>query len=267
MSCLNHANEERNDMLHTITLLGYDIVAGRINDCVSDIARAISEHAEPRSFACLNPHSHVIAKQDSAFYEALQAVDWLVPDGAGVVLASLFLQCPVQERITGSDVFYGLHDQMNRQGGGSIFFLGSSEEILAEIRKRMGADYPNLRVVGTFSPPYKAEFSPTEQDEMIASINAVKPDVLWVGMTAPKQEKWIHQNRHRLDVKFVGAIGAVFDFYTGKVKRSHPVFQKLGLEWLPRLFQEPRRLWKRMGISAPIFIWDVLKAGGTKKVG
>jgi N-acetylglucosaminyldiphosphoundecaprenol N-acetyl-beta-D-mannosaminyltransferase len=115
-------------------------------------------------------------------------------------------------------------------------------------------------VAGTFSPPYKPEFSPAELDMMIAAINAVRPDVLWVGMTAPKQEKWIYQNRHRLQVKFIGAVGAVFDFYTGRVKRSHPIFQNLGLEWLPRLLQEPRRLWRRMGVSAPIFIWHVLKA-------
>jgi UDP-N-acetyl-D-mannosaminuronic acid transferase (WecB/TagA/CpsF family) len=70
------------------------------------------------------------------------------------------------------------------------------------------------------------------------------------------------QNRHRLQVKFIGVVGAVFDFYTRRAKRSHPVFQKLGLEWLPSLLQEPRRLWRRMGISAPIFLWNVLKAGG-----
>jgi N-acetylglucosaminyldiphosphoundecaprenol N-acetyl-beta-D-mannosaminyltransferase len=134
------------------------------------------------------------------------------------------------------------------------------DKTLAEIRQRMAADYPHLLVVDTFSPPFKPEFTPAELDKMIAAINAVRPDILWVGMTAPKQEKWVHQNRHRLQVKFIGAVGAVFDFYTGRVKRSHPIFQKLGLEWLPRLLQEPRRLWRRMGISAPIFLWNDLKA-------
>jgi N-acetylglucosaminyldiphosphoundecaprenol N-acetyl-beta-D-mannosaminyltransferase len=247
-------------MLKTARFLDHTIVAGSIGACIEDIVASIGTTTKPRWLACLNPHSHVIAKDDPVFSEALHATDWLVPDGAGVVLASRFLGCPVHERITGSDVFYGLHGHLNRQGASSIFFLGSTEEILAEIRRRMTMDYPNLRVAGTFSPPYKPEFSSAELDEMIAAINAVKPDVLWVGMTAPKQEKWIHQNRHRLQVKFVGAIGAVFDFYTGRVKRSHPVFQKLGLEWLPRLLQEPRRLWRRMGISAPIFLWHVLKA-------
>jgi N-acetylglucosaminyldiphosphoundecaprenol N-acetyl-beta-D-mannosaminyltransferase len=78
-------------------------------------------------------------------------------------------------------------------------------------------------------------------------------------MTAPKQEKWIDQNRSRLKVKFAGAIGAVFDFYAGQVQRSHPIFQRLGLEWLPRLIQQPRRLWRRMFISAPLFVWHVFK--------
>ena len=105
---------------------------------------------------------------------------------------------------------------------------------------------------------------------MVTAVNAAAPDVLWVGMTAPKQEKWILENHARLNVKFAAAIGAVFDFYTGKVKRSHPVFQRLGLEWLPRLIQQPRRLWRRMFVSAPIFIWHVLrqwlKQNGGKKM-
>jgi len=246
--------------LRQVSFLDYTIVPSSSKECVDDITRKIFDTANPRWLACLNPHSYAIAKSDHPFSEALHDTDWLVPDGAGVVLASGLLGVPVHERITGSDIFYGLHDRLNRQGGGSIFFLGSTEDILAEIRQRMVTDYPNLRVVGTFSPPYKSEFSSQELDEMITAINAVQPDILWVGMTAPKQEKWIHQNRDRLQVKFIGAIGAVFDFYTGRVKRSHPIFQKLGLEWLPRLLQEPRRLWRRMGISAPVFILDVLKA-------
>jgi len=246
------------NMLKTSRFLDYTIVADSISECVDDIAASIATATGPSWFACLNPHSHVIAKDDTVFRKALQETDWLVPDGVGVVLASRFLKCPVHERITGSDVFFGVHDRLNRQAGSSIFFLGATEEVLADIRRHMAADYPNLRVAGTFSPPYKPEFNRYEINEMIAAINAAQPDVLWVGMTAPKQEKWIHQNRHRLQVKFIGAIGAVFDFYTGRVKRSHPLFQKMGLEWLPRLLQEPRRLWRRNFISNPKFVMQVL---------
>jgi len=240
-------------------ILDYSIVAGSIVECVEDIAGAIASTNTPRWFACLNPHSYAIAKEDPTFTNALHNADWLVPDGSGVVMAANYLKCPVHERITGSDIFYGLHEHLERQGGGRIFFLGSTEEILWEIGQNMALDYSNLKVVGTFSPPYKPEFSDVEIDEMVAAINAAKPDVLWVGMTAPKQEKWIYQNRQRLQVKFIGAIGAVFDFYTGHVQRSHPIFQSMGLEWLPRLLQEPRRLWRRMGVSAPLFVWDVLR--------
>jgi N-acetylglucosaminyldiphosphoundecaprenol N-acetyl-beta-D-mannosaminyltransferase len=114
-------------------------------------------------------------------------------------------------------------------------------------------------VAGTYSPPFKPTYSAAELDKMVAVINTSNADVLWVGMTAPKQEKFIYQNKDRLNVRFAAAIGAVFDFYAGNVKRSSPNFQRIGLEWLPRLLQEPGRLWRRMVVSAPIFLYHVLR--------
>ena len=99
---------------------------------------------------------------------------------------------------------------------------------------------------------------------MIAAVNKCKPDILFVGMTAPKQEKWVHTNNTFLDVKVITCIGAVFDFYAGTVKRSSPFWIKLGLEWLPRLLREPKRLWKRNFVSTPLFLWDLLKAKNYK---
>ncbi|KJS08382.1 MAG: hypothetical protein VR73_05950 [Gammaproteobacteria bacterium BRH_c0] len=210
--------------------------------------------------ACLNPHSYAVAKGDAQFNAALMDADWLIPDGAGILLASRIQGGNIRERITGSDIFWQMHKLMDRAGGLRVFFLGSTEETLTLIYSKMAVDFPNIQVVGTYSPPFKPEYSPQELDEMIDAINATQADVLWVGMTAPKQEKWIYVNRERLEVRFAAAIGAVFDFYTGRVKRSHPVFQWLGLEWLPRLVQQPRRLWRRMFISAPIFLWDAVKS-------
>jgi N-acetylglucosaminyldiphosphoundecaprenol N-acetyl-beta-D-mannosaminyltransferase len=165
----------------------------------------------------------------------------------------------ISERVTGSDIFHGVLEALNQAGGCSVFFLGATEETLVAIRVRMAMDFPNVRMAGTYSPPFKQIFSDDDNERMVAAINAVAPDVLWVGMTAPKQEKWLHEEYGQLNVKFAAAVGAVFDFYTGRVKRSHAVFQWLGLEWLPRLVQEPRRLWRRMFISAPIFVWYVLR--------
>jgi len=244
-------------------ILGYAVGCSSAAVCVAEVFARLQAVPGTDSgcawLACLNPHSYAVALEDKTFFRALHDADWLVPDGAGIVLASSLLGGKVYERVTGSDVFFGLHSLMNSTGGMSVFFLGATEETLALIRERMARDYPNIRVAGTCSPPFKPDYTDAELEEMIKAINAVKPDVLWVGMTAPKQEKWIHENRTRLNVRFAGAIGAVFDFYTGRVQRSHPVFQRLGLEWLPRLIQQPKRLWRRMFVSAPIFLWHVFR--------
>ncbi len=244
-------------------ILGYQVDALSAQECTAQLFGALCDDQRADThcawLACLNPHSYAVALDDADFARALKAADWLIPDGAGVVMASQVLGRRVAERVTGSDVFYGLSQRMNAAGGMSVFFLGATEHTLARIRVQMVNDYPEIRVVGTYSPPFKPVYSEAELGEMIQAINTAKPDVLWVGMTAPKQEKWIHQNRDRLEVKFAGAIGAVFDFYTGQVKRSHPLFQQLGLEWLPRLIKQPRRLWRRMFVSAPIFLWHVCK--------
>ncbi len=247
-------------------MLGYSVDCEPNNVLLDEIFSAIQRL--PRGggakqanswIACLNPHSYAVALEDEGFARALRDADWLIPDGAGIVIASKLLGGRIRERVTGSDVFFGLHSRMNAATGMSVFFLGATEDTLARIRNRMATDYPSISVVGTFSPPFKPSYSTAELDEMIDAVNASRADVLWVGLTAPKQEKWIYENRSRLNVKFAGAIGAVFDFYTGQVKRSPLVFQRMGLEWLPRLIQQPRRLWRRMFISAPIFLWHVVK--------
>lgn len=190
----------------------------------------------------------------------MNAADWLIPDGVGVVLASRTLGGRIRQRVSGPDMFYGVHDLMQKSENYSVFFLGSSEDTLAEICRRMSMDWPNIRVAGTYSPPFKPDFSDDDVERMVASVNAVSPDVLWVGLTAPKQEELVNRILPQLNVRFAGAVGAIFDFYAGKVKRSHPVFRRLGLEWLPRLLHEPRRLWRRMFVSAPIFMWHVCLA-------
>lgn len=241
------------------SILGYAVDSHSVTACADSMFRAIGTTHRCTWLACLNPHSYVGALEDQKFGAALKDADWLIPDGVGVVMASRMLGGAIKERVTGSDIFFSLHQRMNAAGGMSVFFLGATEETLRLICERMAKDYPHIRVAGTYSPPFKPVFPREEIDDMIAAVNAAAPDVLWVGMTAPKQEKWIYENRSKLNVKFAGAVGAVFDFYTGKVKRSPVIFQRLGLEWLPRLLQEPRRLWRRMGVSAPIFFSHVLQ--------
>lgn len=235
-------------------ILGYPVYACGGSACLASITEWIEAGNHPRWLACLNPHSYAEAENNPAFSGALRTADWLIPDGIGVVLASRAIGGAIKDRITGSDIFLGVLERMESGVGCRAFFLGSTECVLGAIRRRVEAEFRSVTVVGTYSPPFKSEFDDADLDKMIAAINSARPDVLWVGMTAPKQELWIKNNIHRLaTVKFVAAIGAVFDFYSGRVRRASPVLQRFGLEWLTRFLRQPRRLWRRTLVSAPLF--------------
>ena len=246
-------------VLETENILGYPIAVQSNSDCIELIVDWLEDADSTRYFVCANPHSIQVAQTDETFNAALLNADLITPDGIGIVMASKLLGGGITDRVTGSDVFSGLTEKLNQVGGKRYFFLGSTEEVLAQIESKMLQESPNVFVAGTYSPPFKPEFTEEDNKAMVEAINAARPDVLWVGMTAPKQEKWIYENKDQLDVRFIGAIGAVFDFYVGRVQRSHPVFQRAGLEWLPRLLQEPRRLWRRNFVSNPAFMLRVLQ--------
>lgn len=239
--------------------VGYTLFSGSAACCAAEMAAEINSGRRTcKVMACLNPHSFVVARDDSHFKSALQQADWLVPDGVGVVIAAQWLGLPVGARVTGPDVFLAVMERLDKLKG-SVFFLGSSEQTLARIRAKVAVEYPGVVFAGACSPPFKPEFTPEDNAAMVAAVNAASPDILWVGMTAPKQEKWLAAHRASLNVGAAGAVGAAFDFFAGTVKRSPKVFRTLGLEWLPRLIQEPLRLWKRIFISAPIFFAEVLR--------
>jgi N-acetylglucosaminyldiphosphoundecaprenol N-acetyl-beta-D-mannosaminyltransferase len=240
-------------------ILGYSVDTLTVEECADGIFESL--RAGKRTWlACFNPHSYSMSLKDKVFSRALKSADWLVPDGSGVVLASRLLGGEIRDRVTGSDVFAGLNQRLNAAGLMRVFFLGSTKETLALIKKRMANDYPNVKVAGVYSPPFKDVYSNAEISEIIKAVNSAAPDVLWVGLSAPKQEKFVFESRARLNVKFVAAVGAVFDFYSGNVKRDKDSwFVSHGMEWLPRLLQEPGRLWKRMFVSAPVFLIHVVR--------
>lgn len=236
----------------------YKICKDPVQSCVAQVKYWLEANEKRRFFACANPHSIIVADSDPLFKKALLGADFLTADGVGIVIASKLLGGSIRERVTGWDIFISVTELLNRIEG-SAFFLGSTKENLINIKERLKTEFPNVSVVGTYSPPFRSEFSGNDNEEMISAIRKARPDVLWVGMTAPKQEKWIYRNLSKLDVKFIGPIGAVFDFFSNRVKRSHPAFQKVGLEWLPRLLKEPKRMWKRNFISSPEFMFKVIK--------
>ena len=237
----------------TEDIAGYSICTLPPARCVSDMTEWIERGAAPGFFACANPHSLVVAEQRPEFKAALSAADWLTPDGQGILLASRMAGGAIRERVTGADVFEGLSRALSERGGYRVFFLGSSERTLEAMTSRFAREFPKLEIAGSHSPPFAEEFTQAQMDGMVERVNQAKTDVLWVGMTAPKQELWIHENLPRLEVKFIGAIGAVFDFFAGTKERPALFYQKLGLEWLVRVMREPRRLGHRVLVSVPQF--------------
>lgn len=214
----------------------------------------------------INAHSYNVAQEDEAFAEALREGDVLTADGASIVHACRYLNTPSQptERVAGWDVFIYEMTALEKRAEAdnthpTVFFMGSSPDVLQRIKERAALDFPYLKIL-TYSPPYKPEFSPEDNVAIIGAINAANPDLLWIGMTAPKQEKWTYRYWQKLDIHcHVGTIGAVFDFYAGTAKRAPLWWQQHSLEWLYRLIKEPRRMWRRYIIGNVKFIKYILK--------
>lgn len=246
----------------------------------------------------INAHSYNTARKDGLFAEALTNGDVLIPDGVSIVKACRWIKAKSQpkERIAGWDLFSFEMENLERKQCGmlnvecgannssldnsqsaladnpkfkiqnsefrspqrTVMFMGSSEKVLDLIVKRAAEVYPHLKIV-TYSPPYKPEFSEEDNKAIIDAINAANPDLLWIGMTAPKQEKWTFSHWDELNIHcHVGTIGAVFDFFAGTVERAPIWWQRHGLEWLYRLLKEPKRMWRRYIIGNALFLFNVI---------
>jgi len=228
--------------------LGYEVFADNLEKLTTNHKTVINT---------INQYSYCMAEQDKDFKSALKNSDILLPDGIGIVAAAKFLNGSLIRRVTGADLHTYLLKELNEKGG-SCFYLGSSANTLEKIGKRLKKEYPNIK--GHFySPPFARKFTSEQDQEMIARVNEVNPDVLFIGMTAPKQEKWAITHKSELNAKYICSIGAVFDFYAGTVKRPNKIWMDLGLEWMGRMVAEPRRLYKRYLIYGPVFAYRLIQ--------
>jgi N-acetylglucosaminyldiphosphoundecaprenol N-acetyl-beta-D-mannosaminyltransferase len=197
-------------------------------------------------------HSLVEAADDPVLLEAFAAPDSLaLPDGVPIVWVGR-AQGKGVERVCGPDVMPALLDR-SRASGARHYFYGGAPGVAERLAGRMRAAYPGLEVVGTYSPPFRAQSA--EEDAADAElINAARPDYVWVGLGAPKQDLWAARQRPYLDSAVVLAVGAAFDFHSGGLRRAPAWMQRLGLEWLYRLAAEPRRLARRYFVTNSRFV-------------
>jgi N-acetylglucosaminyldiphosphoundecaprenol N-acetyl-beta-D-mannosaminyltransferase len=246
--------------LRSNLLLGVPIGPASLNEIIDDSLQAVDSTLKqriPYVFACANPHSLAVAEHDAEFKAALLEAQAVVADGVGVTLMAKLCGRDIGPRITGSDYFVALMSALNARRRARVLFFGSHEHVLLQLAERVRTDFPRIEIVGLFSPAF-GEWSPEQNEAYLDAINIQRPDVLWVGMTAPRQEKWIAANRQRLNAGVAGAIGAVFDYYAGTVQRAPQWMCAAGLEWAFRMAREPRRMWRRNFVSAPVFFWRVL---------
>lgn len=237
------------DVNSEVICLGYPIFNSSLNDLPNRSKLLVNT---------INQYSYCIAEEDSVFKEALLNSDVILPDGVGIVFASSWLNGVKVKKIAGAD-FHEYQLKRLNEINGSCFYLGASNETLKKIQIRLQKEYPKVKI-GSFSPPYKSNFSEEDNFKMIREINNFSPDVLFIGMTAPKQEKWSYLQKENLDAKIICSIGAVFDFYAGTVQRPSRIWQNLGLEWFGRLLKEPKRMWKRYIYYGFVFAKHLVKA-------
>lgn len=218
----------------------------------------------PAIFTTANAHSIVVAQRTPEFLAHFREATVVLPDGVLPLWAGRLSGGKLCERVAGPDFVDAFLAAASSERL-NVFFMGSTEQTLARLSENLGRRHPGWKLSGTLAPPF-GPFSAATDRAIISSINAARPDALFVGMTAPKQELWISRNRAALDVPFVMGVGAAFDYLAGTVRRVPRGLGQLGFEWLFRLAQEPRRLWRR-NLSSAVFLSLVLKAGLRARLG
>lgn len=195
------------------------------------------------SYICVaNVHTTVMAYEDKSYRKIQNSAAMALPDGAPLSVCSRRAGFSQAQRVTGPDLMTELFLRAP-QNGYRHFFYGSTPQTLEAMRVTLRRDYPGVVIAGMYAPPFRP-LTQEEDREVTARINDAKPDFVWVGLGAPKQEQWMYAHRGRLNAVSVG-VGAGFDYLAGTIRRAPRIMQMLCLEWLYRLMQDPRRLWKR----------------------
>ncbi|HMD84366.1 MAG TPA: WecB/TagA/CpsF family glycosyltransferase [Terriglobia bacterium] len=212
----------------------------------------IREHDRPHWIAVTGSHGALEAHRHPDFRAVLHTADLSVPDGRWAArFAAKKMSCSTHQ-VRGADLLSAFCD-LSRQKGFTNYFYGDTDETLALASDRLRQKYPGVRIIGAYSPPFR-NLTPDEDAQVIAMINQANPDVLWVALGLPKQERWIVAHRDRLKTPVIVAVGAALKFHSGKVVPAPRWASQAGLEWLWRLWHEPRTVWRRAMIYGPQFM-------------
>jgi N-acetylglucosaminyldiphosphoundecaprenol N-acetyl-beta-D-mannosaminyltransferase len=208
-----------------------------------------------RGYVCVAAvHTVMAAQHDPELRAAVLSADYTVPDGQPLVWALNLLGARLASRVYGPDLMHAACERAAQTGLGFYLYGGRNPGALSQLACNLRLRHPGLRIVGGHAPPFR-DLTPEEEDAVVADIHRSGADVVWVGIGVPKQEKWMARMRPRLQTPVLIGVGAAFDFHAGLVPQAPDWMQRLGLEWLFRLAQEPRRLWRRYLRYNPRFVW------------
>lgn len=235
-------------------VLGVGVSAINMQDAVQISDSLIQSNG--KGYVCVTGvHGVIEARSDMDFRRILNGSLLTTPDGMPMVWIGRMRGLSRMRRVYGPDFMIELCRHSVERGYRHFLYGGGpgvAEQLAEALRKRC----PGLQVVGTYTPPFRA-LNPSEEADLAAMVAEAKPDVLWVGLSTPKQERFMAGYLDKLDVKLMVGVGAAFDIHTGSIKDAPPMMKQMGLQWLHRLAQEPRRLWRRYLINNPKFIWNI----------
>jgi len=238
-------------MTKRVNVLGVGLSVLNLQTALNAIADAVS--ARRKGYICVTGvHGVMEAQDDADFKNILNHAFLCTPDGMPMVWAGKLNGYREMSRVYGPDLMLDVC-AWSEQSGCKHFFYGGAEGVAELLAQKLKAKFPKLNIVGTFTPPFRA-LNPAEEKQLAEQIRAVQPDILWVGLSTPKQEKFMAEYLPKLDVTLMVGVGAAFDFHSGRIKQAPRWMQRSGLEWFYRLCSEPRRLAKRYCRNNPLFV-------------
>jgi N-acetylglucosaminyldiphosphoundecaprenol N-acetyl-beta-D-mannosaminyltransferase len=246
-----------------VNVLGVGISALNLDLAVSKVAEALAQ--KRKGYICVTGvHGVSEAQEDPAFRAILNDAFLNTPDGMPMVWMGKLQGVREMGRVYGPDLMLRLFE-LSQARGFTHFFYGGAPGVAEELKRKLESRFPGVRIVGTFTPPFRP-LTQEEEAELVRVVAQAKPDMFWVGLSTPKQEKFMATYWEKLDATLFFGVGAAFDFHAGRVRQAPRWMQRGGLEWLFRLVCEPRRLWKRYFKNNPLFIIRALaQLTGVKK--
>ena len=214
------------------------------------------ENGERYYVTITNPHSVMLCRDDEQMQKATRSAALTLPDGIGIILAAKILGYSHSGRVTGPDLMLKCCDK-GRERNYRHFFYGGAESVADKLAEKLSKKYHGLKVVGTYCPPFR-KLTKDEDKHVVDMINVARPDILWVGLGAPKQEKWMFDHLGKIKATAMIGVGAAFDFHSGNVKRAPVWMQTCHIEWVYRFALDPRRMWQRYLVNSPIFLAKVV---------